>query len=493
MSWTNEQRYRPITDAKDEELEQLEAEVAKSTWRQKYHIQPNYGLLNDPNGFCYYNGKYHLFYQWFPFGAVHGMKHWYHLTSTDLIEWKDEGVALIPEYRHESHGIFSGTALVKEDQLYLFYTGNHRNSDWERRSSQCLAVLSSDGTIEKMPEPIISEPPKKYTHNFRDPKVFKKGDRYYMLVGAQREALEGCLLLYMSDDLKKWQFKQELKTNHESFGFMWECPDYFSLQGKDVLLLSPQGLKPQGNDFQNIYHSGVFIGEFNEEKGVFDTQDFQELDKGFDFYAPQTTQAPDGRQILIGWMGLPDTIYPSDGDSWANCLTIPRELSIKNGKIQQKPIRELKQKRTSENHQHLEIANDRQRLTTLFSEPGEYQITINLEGATRAGIAFRVGEEEETICLLDKTAEYFCLDRTHSGQPVATDYGTVRKIAYNQSVIHLTVFLDQSSLEIFVNDGEAVFSSRIFPEKDSRFIEIFAENGVAQIEIKQWLYEEENK
>lgn len=490
MSWTNEQRYRVITEAEDGELSRLEVKVATSIWRQRYHIQPKYGLLNDPNGLCYYNGKFHLFYQWFPFGAVHGMKHWYHLTSSDLVDWKDEGVALTPEYVYESHGIFSGTGIVENEQLYLFYTGNHRDETWQRRSSQCLAILSSDGKIEKLPQPIISEPPKNYTHNFRDPKVFKKGDHYYMLVGGQRESLEGCLLLYTSEDLKKWQFKQELKTNHASLGFMWECPDFFSLQGQEVLLLSPQGLKAKGNEFQNIYHSGVFIGKLDEQAGFFDTQKFQELDKGFDFYAPQTTQAPDGRQILIGWMGLPDMTYPSDVDGWANCLTIPRELSIKNGRIQQNPIRELKQKRTREKQEKFAVIHGRERLTTMFSEPGEYRITLTLEDATQAGVAFRVGAGEETVCLLNKQDQVFCLDRSCSGKAVATDYGTVRKMTYNQSTIQLTVFLDQSSIEIFVNDGEAVFSSRIFPMEESRFIEVFAEHGTAQIEIMQWLCQE---
>lgn len=488
MSWTNAQRYRAITDAKDGELSVLEAKVAKSIWRQKYHIQPNYGLLNDPNGFCYYNGKYHLFYQWFPFGAVHGMKHWYHLTSTDLVNWQEEGVALMPEFPHESHGIFSGTGLVNDNQLYLFYTGNHRDEKWQRRSSQCLAILSSDGKIEKLAEPVISGPPQQYTHNFRDPKVFKKGNHYYMLVGAQRESLEGCFLVYVSDDLKAWKFKQELKTNHDSFGFMWECPDYFSLQGQEVLLLSPQGLKPKGNDFQNIYHSGVFIGKFDEHVGYFDTDSFQELDKGFDFYAPQTTQTPDGRQILIGWMGLPDTVYPSDHDGWANCLTIPRELSIKNGQIQQQPLQELKQKRVKTTQHQIKVVSSRERLKTIYSEVGEYRISINVGTAERVGIAFRVGDDEETVCLLDQVAEYFSLDRTRSGIPVATDYGTVRKMTYQQSVVQLTVFLDQSSIEVFVNDGEAVFSSRIFPKEDSRYLDVFAENGTAQIEIKQWCY-----
>lgn len=488
MSWTKEQRYRSINEVTREEIADLEAAVSKSIWRQQYHIQPKYGLLNDPNGFSYYNGKYHLFYQWFPFGAVHGLKHWYYLTSKDLVNWQDEGVALIPSLEHESHGIFSGTGLVENEKLYLFYTGNHRTQEWERLSSQCLAILSEDGKIEKMSQPIISGPPEHYTHDFRDPKIFKRGDRYYLLVGAQKESLEGCLLLYTSEDLLNWQFKQEVKTNHNQFGFMWECPDLFAIDGKDILLLSPQGLTHQEFDFQNVYHSGVFVGTFDEEAGYFDTGEFQELDKGFDFYAPQTVQSPDKRQILIGWMGLPDTMYPSDKDKWANCLTIPRELSLKNGQVQQKPARELQQKRQTRQEAQVVITSERERLKDMFSEPGEYQVTITLEDAERAGIALRVGATEETLCFLDGQAKYFCLDRTKAGQAVATEYGTTRKIRCAVKEIQLTIFLDHSSIELFINDGQATLTSRIFPQKESRFIDVFAENGSAKIEIIQWVY-----
>lgn len=490
MSWTKEERYRSINDATEKELLLLEENVSKSNWRQTYHIQPKYGLLNDPNGFCFYNNQYHLFYQWFPFGAVHGLKHWYHLTSPNLIDWNDEGVGLLPTLEHESHGIFSGTGIVKEEDLYLFYTGNHRDENWDRHSSQCLAILSKEGRIEKVAEPIISGPPDNYTHEFRDPKVVKKNDKYYLLVGAQKkESFTGCLLLYTSTNLVEWEFKQEVKTNHESFGFMWECPDIFELEGKDILLLSPQGIPRQESSFQNIYHSGVFVGKFNEQEAFFDTQEFQELDKGFDFYAPQTTMTPDGRQVLIGWMGLPDTVYPSDKESWANCLTIPRELSLVAGKVRQMPIRELQEKRHAKQQISLEVSNDRLRIPAMFSDPGEYLVTIELIEAKRAGIAFRVGDEEETICFIDQQENYFCLDRTKAGEEVAIDYGTTRKIKYTQTAIEFTVFLDHSSIELFINKGETTMTSRIFPKKESCFIDLFAEKGSASIAVTQWIYQ----
>ena len=144
MTFSKEERYRSFDSASEEELVLLTNRVNQSKWRQTYHIQPPHGLLNDPNGFSYFNGKYHLFYQWFPLEATHGLKHWNHLTSEDLVSWQDEGIVLTPEYDFESHGIFSGTAFNKENKLHLFYTGNKRDDNWERHSSQCLAYLTAD-------------------------------------------------------------------------------------------------------------------------------------------------------------------------------------------------------------------------------------------------------------------------------------------------------------------------------------------------------------
>ena len=110
--WTREERYKKLSDYSDDYMEELAKRVAQSPFRQNYHIQPNTGLLNDPNGFTYFDGKWHLFYQWFPMGAVHGLKHWYHLTSTDLVQWKEEGVALLPDTEYDSHGVYSGSGLV---------------------------------------------------------------------------------------------------------------------------------------------------------------------------------------------------------------------------------------------------------------------------------------------------------------------------------------------------------------------------------------------
>ena len=255
--WTREERYRTILEASDEEMSALKEKVDTCPYRQKFHIQPTTGLLNDPNGFAYFNGEYHLFYQWFPLGPVHGIKHWYHVSSKDLVYWNDCGVGIIPSEYFESHGAFSGSGLAENDKLYLFYTGNTRNDKWERHPYQCLAIMDEEGKITKHPKAIVEELPEIYTDNFRDPKVFKENDKYYFVIGAERkEGNLGTIAVYESADLINWNYKGEIKTSFFGNGFMWECPDYIKLDDKGVLIFSPQGLEADGDKYRNIFQSG---------------------------------------------------------------------------------------------------------------------------------------------------------------------------------------------------------------------------------------------
>ena len=131
MEWTRESRYRPYAQWDAKTLLELQAKAAKSPYQLKYHIRPSSGLLNDPNGFSYFNGKWHVFYQSFPFGAAHGLKSWMHLISEDLVHWQELGLALTPDTPLDSHGAYSGSALPIGDKLFLMYTGNVRDKDWK--------------------------------------------------------------------------------------------------------------------------------------------------------------------------------------------------------------------------------------------------------------------------------------------------------------------------------------------------------------------------
>ncbi|MCP3810262.1 sucrose-6-phosphate hydrolase [Paenibacillus sp. Lou8.1] len=488
MKMTREQKYRMIEQAEPGEIAGLEEKVEQCHWRQAFHIQPPTGLLNDPNGFSYYQGEYHLFYQWFPLGTDHGMKYWYHLKSRDLVTWNSAGIGIAPGDYFDSHGAYSGSALEHEGKLHMMYTGNTRDENWIRHPYQCMAVMDENGHITKWEHPVIANVPEGYTDHFRDPKLWKDGDSFYCVIGAQRTNLTGCAVLYRSTDLRTWEFEGELCTGLESFGYMWECPDYFELNEAGVLIFSPQGLEPSGDENRNIYQSGYVIGKLLDtgtrtlEHGA-----FHELDRGFDFYAPQTMIDPQGRRIMVAWMGLPDIEYPTDPNGWAHCLTLPRELTLHEGKLLQRPIPELT---TLRRNREDRVAD------TLFSESKTYEgftgtayeliCEVDLLSAKVFGIEFRASETEKTVIKYNAVSRKLVLDRSQSGEPVATSYGEVRQCSWDKDHIKLHLFVDASSVEIFVNDGEEVFTSRIFPHPESDEIRFFADKGEALFQAVKW-------
>ena len=491
IEWTREQRYRKLKDVPEEEMKELKAKVDGCPYRQKFHIQPNTGLLNDPNGFSYYNGEYHLFYQWFPLGPVHGLKHWYHVSSKDLVNWKDCGVGITPDKYFESHGAFSGSGIVKNDKLHLFYTGNRRDNEWIRHSYQCLAIMNKDGEIIKSEKPVIDSIPSGYTDHFRDPKIIEYNNKYYCLIGAQRkEDLLGTVVYYESEDLLKWNLKGEIKTSFLGNGFMWECPDYLMFGNKGVLIISPQGLEADGDKYLNIYQSGYLVGEnINFDDGIFNHNDFIELDRGFDFYAPQTTKDNKGRYILFGWMGLPEIEYPTDENEWAHCLTIPRELKLKNDRLIQVPVEELREMRGSERKLNYSLNNEEKDIENFNEQVYEMTCTFKEFNGSYVGTKIRKGNNEETSIYYDIDNKKLVLDRSKSGKVFAEEYGVERKCYIDSKEIKLQIFVDKSSVEIFVNDGEEVFTSRIFTDKNSNGVSFFTD-GSAIIEGTVWKIKE---
>lgn len=487
MEWTREERYRSLDEIDEIEMKKLTSKVNNCIWRQQYHIQPPTGLLNDPNGFSYFNGEYHLFYQWFPLGPVHGLKYWYHTKSKDLVNWENVGIGLKPNSYFDSHGAYSGSAIEHNEKLYLFYTGNTRDEDWVRHPYQCLAVMDKQNTITKLDNPVIKDVPDGFTDHFRDPKVWKEGERFYAVIGAQRTNDTGCIVLYSSFNLIDWQFEGEITTHLDTFGFMWECPDYFELQNAGVLVFSPQGLEPHGDKYHNIYQSGYILGEkMNVENRTFNHGEFIELDRGFDFYAPQTMVDPNGRRILVAWMGLPEINYPTDASGWAHCLTLPRELKIRNGKLYQTPVKELKALRKEESKVADRLHNETKEYADFTGVSYEMIGEFDNIDASAFGIEFRAGDEEKTVLSYDVENKKVILDRKNAGQAVGEAYGTKRKCRIDSEKIKFHLFVDTSSVEIFINDGEEVFTSRIFPSEDSNTIRFFASGGSVTMKVVKW-------
>ena len=475
----------------DEEKSILEKKeiVEKDFWRQKYHIQGIVGLINDPNGFSQFNGKYHMFYQWNPLGTNHKNKTWAHSVSDDLLHWKRLKTALRPDTWYSKDGAYSGSAIVDDDKLYLFYTGNVKDSDGNRESYQCLAV-SSDGENFERWEPSIVNQPDGYTRHIRDPKIWKKDGKFYAVIGIQSENLEGKAVLYSSENIKDWKFEGEIAgANHgkiKDFGFMWECPDYFQLKDektgeiKDLLVFSPQGLEPEGDLYNNKYQTGYLFGKLDYEKPEFEIlSDFVEIDRGHDFYAPQSIEDDKGRRLIVGWMGIPEEEdFPTVKNEWLHCLTLPRELKVIDGKLYQVPIKEMESIREEKIEFSGKVAGE-----VKVGTGATYELKVKFKDFNSDfGLKLRTGKSSETVLKFDYKDKKFVLDRTKGEQPDKR----LRKVYLGDiSELELTIFVDNSSVEVFINGGQEVFSSRIFPEKDADGIIVFADKDV-NVEIEKW-------
>ncbi|SDO50726.1 sucrose-6-phosphate hydrolase [Alkalicoccus daliensis] len=453
------------------------AKVQADPYRQTYHLMPPVGLLNDPNGWVQWKGTYHMFFQWNPFSPDHTHKFWGHYTSEDLVSWNEEKIALAPSEWYEKNGCYSGSAIEKDGELALLYTGNVKDENDERESYQCLAV-SSDGISFEKKGPVVDSLPEGYTAHFRDPKVWKENGVYYFVIGAQTEELKGQVLLYKSADFKQWKYAGPFAGSGLNglgdFGYMWECPDLFSLNGRDILVVSPQGLETKGHDFENVYQSGYFLGEADLEAGSFSHGDFQELDQGFEFYAPQTTVDDTGRRILVGWMGVPDSdeeFQPTVQNEWVHCLTIPRMLEVKNNKVYQQPVPELKKLRGDEPLQmKVNTAFGAEVALTPASE-----IEIDCEEAEELKLSIR----EEISLYYDPEKKLLQLSR-----PRFRDGATETRSCSVAQLSRLHIYLDHSSIEVFINDGESVMSARFFPDPEIPTVQI--SGGEGRITWSSW-------
>ena len=306
-----------------------------------YHFAPPVGWINDPNGLIYYRGYYHLFYQFYPYDIVWGPMHWGHSRSKDMITFEHLPVALAPDCEREN-GCYSGGAVISaddENQLVALYT-RHYEENGNIFETQCKTV-STDGVNFRKCGEVIGEkdlPPFSDIRNFRDPNPVYIEGRYYVVVGNQSNDGRGRILVYVSDDLKK--FTHFSTIEHSSFGAMVECPDLFRMDGKDVLVYSVYGM--QGDDWPN--HDGkaclYAVGRFNTVSGRFDFENVGSLDEGTDFYAAQTLEDEQKRRVLLGWLGSWDgnDYLREIGHRTCGKYSLPRVLSIVDGRLVQTPV-----------------------------------------------------------------------------------------------------------------------------------------------------------
>ncbi|MFD2829481.1 sucrose-6-phosphate hydrolase [Corticicoccus populi] len=468
MEWTRSLSYKPYNQWSKSYHRELISEIQNSEWKLAFHILPETGLLNDPNGFSYYNGEWHLFYQAYPFGPVHGVKSWYHMTSKNLVDWKQNDYVLLPDSDYDSHGAYSGSALSVDDKLFIMYTGNVRNDHWERHSYQLGAWLNQDMQLKKFDDPLIPEPPAGYTHEFRDPQVFRYQDEYLMIIGAQTEDKKGAVLTYQSPDLMNWHCIGELDYTKEEMGFMVECPNLLFIDEQPVLLFCPQGLDKNIKPYQNIFPNTYVIGSSfdRENTKINDVSDLVHLDEGFDLYATQAFNAPDGRVLSVGWVGLPEINYPSFEEEWAHCLSIVKELTIQDNHLYQTPVSEMKDLRRSETDLNGKISEEQNQLVYKADE-NIYELLLELDTEASGTLTLFADKTNSSGLKLSYDADNhtITMDRSRAGISFGEEYGTTRSAEIRpEDKLKLHIFVDRSVCEVFINDGYRVMTSRVFLE-----------------------------
>lgn len=467
--------------------------------RPLFHLTPTVGWMNDPNGFSYYNGEYHMFYQYYPYDTNWGPMHWGHAVSNDLLNWEIRPAAIAPDEDYDHAGCFSGSAIgLSDGKMMLMYTGVRRelkeDGTYGDVQTQCLAF--GDGTdFEKYPmNPVLTEedlPAGGSRVDFRDPKVWLGSDGIYRCAVANRPAdKSGQILLYTSEDAIHWKYKKVLASNGNRIGKMWECPDFFVLDGKGVLLTSPQDMENVGLKYRSGNGSICLIGTYDEATDTFTEEADLPVDYGIDFYAHQSVLTPDGRRVMIGWMQNWDCCgYRIEEPKWFGQMSIPREISIKNGKLIQKPIRELEQFRTEEVSYEGVLTDDELKVEGVNGRCIDMELEISAADKEKIYHSFemRFAQDEKHYSAVKFTPAQQILEinRKQSG---------TRRAVMNQSECHageadgsinLRIVLDRFSAEVFADDGEHVMTMTCYVDPDAKGISFHAD-GAVELKLKKY-------
>lgn len=488
--------------------------------RPVYHLTPWAGWMNDPNGFSFYDGKYHLFFQYYPFATEWGPMHWGHAVTKDLVSWEFLPTALAPDMPYDAEGCWSGSAVELPDgRQLLVYTGRepfiNNEGREEIRQVQCLAFGDGRDYVKYERNPVLTAadlPEGASIYDFRDPKVWKdeKDGCYHMVVASRAADGYGQVLNYVSVDGISWEYKGVLDASRGEVGSMWECPDFFKMGPDAFIIASPMEMKMEG-EFLNFHGNAYFKGRFDEENHRFIREEVHALDFGYDFYAAQTMLAPDGRRLLIAWMTAWENMKGREHpQGWAGMMTLPRELTFVDGHLIQTPVKEI------EAYRRNPVISKKVPVSGRIRQEGisgrSVDLTVDVSPAWNSDydsfeIRFAEGEIRgryyTVILRYDKKEGVITLDRSVSGY--ANDVMAIRRIELDRdclegsaqggnkqntsletgSDITFRILLDRFSAEIFVNGGRYVLSSVLETDLEADGISFVAQ-GDAVINIEKY-------
>lgn len=448
----------------------------KESFRPVYHHTPAYGWMNDPNGMFYKDGVYHLYFQYNPYGSVWGNMHWGHSTSTDLMHWKFEGCAIVPD---AWGAIFSGSCVVDHENtagfgkeaVVAFYT-SAKSTPWGDIQMQSMAYSLDNGkTFTKYEgNPILTSSEK----DFRDPKVFWYAPgKHWVMILAVGQHME----IYSSVNLKEWKKESEFGAMQGAHGGVWECPDLVEIpvegtrEKKWVLIcnLNPGG--PFGGSAAQY-----FVGSFDGKKFVNESPTQTKwMDWGKDNYATVTwNNAPDGRCIALGWMSNWQYANNVPTRQYRSANTLARDLTLyREGQelyLKSTPSVEVKKARGKKVSIPSFKVSEKHEIVNLFEEKqGAYEVEIVIQNAGASKIAFCLLNDkgEKVSMYYDLNRKQFVMDRSESGTvDFSKDFPAVTVAPVNvDKELTLRLFVDRSSIEAFGEDGKFVMTNLVFPSQ----------------------------
>jgi fructan beta-fructosidase len=467
-------------------------------FRPQFHFTPAAHWMNDPNGMVYANGEYHLFYQYYPYDIKWGPMHWGHALSKDLVHWEHLPIALVPD---RIGAIFSGSVVV--DQFNTSGFGTRANPpmvavfsyhDLKREKlpvtdieSQGLAYSRDGGRtwVKYARNPVLKSPG---LRDFRDPKVFwHEPSRKWIMTLVATDHVS----IYASTDLKHWHHESDFGQGLGDHGGVWECPDLFAMKiagesgSRYVLLVSVNPGAPNGGS-----GTQYFVGQFDGHQFKSDT-DARWLDRGADNYAGVTwtgVPATDGRRLFLGWMSNWDYAQAVPTEHWRSAMTLPRELTLVRSarglELHSTSAAELTTLRIREMSLPANRIREAKELldgSMLNTDLVELSLNLKLDKAGVVNLVFRNQQQEETVFRIDRLAQRFELDRSRSGiVDFSKSFSVLQEAPLNpdDKTLQLHVFLDHSSIEVFVNGGETVFTTLVFPRTPYDSVKLSADEEI---------------
>lgn len=412
------------------------AKLASDAERPQYHLLPAANWMNDPNGPIYWQGQYHMFYQYNPNGAFWGDMHWGHAVSADMVHWKHQPVAMAPTPGGpDKDGVFSGCIVADRGVPTAIYTGVNPEV-------QCIAT--SDDTMVTWKKyagnPAIAAPPAGLeVAGFRDPAVWQEGDSWLMAVGSGFRGKGGAILLYESKDLRHWNYLHPLITGRMAAGAsakdpvdsgeMWECPDFFPLGGKHMLIVSTE---------RKVKY---MLGRYVERKFTAETEGLLDLGS---YYAARTMNNTGERRILWGWVTETRSVEAQRAAGWSGAMSLPRELSLEGVRVVMRPAAEVEKLRGKK----LEAG--------AAGDCVEIMAEIDAGDALQAGLKVRAGADggEGTRIYCDRTGRKLTVESGGAAQSGPFQLG-------RGEPLRLRVFLDGSVMEVFANE-RACLTARVY-------------------------------